>query len=91
MNAAAVKLIYNLESDCYYDINFKKLILEVMTEVDASNVAEETRLVEDLHFDSLSIMMLAMKIEDEYDMCFDEPMTFRTVGEVIKFLETLKK
>ena len=34
--------------------------------------------------------MLAMKIEDEYDMCFDEPMTFRTVGEVIKFLETLK-
>ena len=35
--------------------------------------------------------MLAMKIGDEYDMCFDETMTFRTVGEVIKFLETLKK
>ena len=69
----------------------KKWMADVMPEIDTSNVTEETRFVEDLHFDSLSIMMLAMKIEDEYDMCFEEPMTFKTVGEVIKFLETLKK
>lgn len=69
----------------------KKWMAEVMPEIDTSNVTEESRLVEDLHFDSLSIMMLAMKIEDEYDMCFDEPMTFKTVGEVIDFLKTLKK
>ena len=69
----------------------KKWMADVMPEIDTSNVTEETRLVEDLHFDSLSIMMLAMKIEDEYDMCFEEPMTFKTVGEVITFLETLKK
>ena len=69
----------------------KKWMADVMPEIDTSNVTEETRLVEDLHFDSLSIMMLAMKIEDEYDVCFDEPMTFRTVGEVIDFLKTLKK
>ena len=69
----------------------KKWMAEVMPEIDTSNVTEDSRLVEDLHFDSLSIMMLAMKIEDEYDMCFDEPMTFKTVGEVIDFLKTLKK
>ena len=69
----------------------KKWMAEVMPEINTSNVTEESRLVEDLHFDSLSIMMLAMKIEDEYDMCFDEPMTFKTVGEVIDFLKTLKK
>ena len=51
----------------------KKWMADVMPEIDTSNVTEETRLVEDLHFDSLSIMMLAMKIEDEYDMCFEEP------------------
>ena len=42
----------------------KKWMADVMPEIDTSNVTEETRLVEDLHFDSLSIMMLAMKIED---------------------------
>ena len=58
---------------------------------------EESKLVERYcakHGMSLSDAFktaLIEKIEDEYDVCFDEPMTFRTVGEVIDFLKTLKK
>lgn len=69
----------------------KEMMANVVPDVDMSSVTLETRLVEDLHFDSLATMMLAMAIEDEYNMQFDEPMNFGTVGDVIKFLDTLKK
>lgn len=67
----------------------KTLISGVMPDLDMDSVTLETRLVEDLHFDSLSIMMLSMAIEDEFNYEFVEPMNFGTVGDVVKFLETL--
>lgn len=69
----------------------KKLINDVMPELDTSNVTEETRLVEDLHFDSLAVMMLAMNIEDTYNIAFDGPMNFRTVKDVMDYVNNAKK
>ena len=69
----------------------KDLIKDIMPEVDLTNVNEKTRLQEDLHFDSLGIMMLAMAIEDEYHLEFDEAINFVTVGDVIKYIEANKK
>lgn len=69
----------------------KKLINDIMPELDVSNVTEETRLVEDLHFDSLAVMMLAMNIEDTYNITFDGPMNFRTVKDVMDFVNEAKK
>ena len=55
------------------------------------NVTLETRLSEDLHFDSLGIMMFAMAIEDEFNVTFEEPMDFKTVGDVVKYIEDNQK
>ena len=51
----------------------------------------ETRLVEDLHFDSLGVMMFAMAIEDEFNVTFEEPMDFKTVGDVVAYIEANQK
>ena len=69
----------------------KELIKGVMPEVETDGVTEETRLFEDLHFDSLGIMMLAMAIEDEFGVEFNDAINFATVGDVIKYIEANKK
>ncbi|MCQ2776671.1 MAG: phosphopantetheine-binding protein [Bacilli bacterium] len=68
----------------------KELIKGVMPEVQTEGVTEETKLIDDLHFDSLGIMMLAMAIEDEFGLQFTEAINFVTVGDVIKYIEDNK-
>lgn len=68
-----------------------KIIKDVMPEVDTSNVTMETRLMEDLHFDSLAMMMLAMNIEDEFGINFEGAVTFVTVKDVCDYLDSIKK
>ena len=60
--------------------------------VDLDNVTLDTKLVEDLHFDSLGIMMFAMAIEDEFGVTFDDQaMNFETVKDVVDYIEAHKK
>ena len=68
----------------------KKLMQGVDPEVNLDNVTLETRLIDDLHFDSLGVMMLALAIEDEFNVTFDEPMNFLTVKDVVDYLEAHK-
>ena len=69
----------------------KELMKGVSPEVNLDNVTLETKLIDDLHFDSLGIMMFAMAIEDEFGVSFDEPMNFVTVKDVVDYLESQKK
>ena len=69
----------------------KELMKSVAPDVNLDNVTLETKLIDDLHFDSLGIMMFAMAIEDEFGISFDEPMTFNTVQDVVDFIEANKK
>ena len=69
----------------------KQLMKGVNPDVNLDNVTLDTKLIEDLHFDSLGMMMFAMAIEDEFGISFDEPMNFATVGDVIKYIEENKK
>ena len=69
----------------------KELLKNVAPEVDLNNVTLDTKLIDDLHFDSLGIMMLAMAIEDEFGITFDEPMNFVTVKDVVDYIESVKK
>ena len=68
----------------------KEILGKVLPEVDMSQVTEETRLVEDLGFDSLAMMMMAMEIEDAFQFRFEELVKFETVGDVCKYLEARK-
>ena len=54
------------------------------------SITEDTRLVDDLGLDSLSIMLFAMEIEAAFGFRFTEPVKFVTVGEVCRYLESRK-
>ena len=69
----------------------KELMKSVNPDVNLDNVTLETKLIEDLHFDSLGMMMFAMAIEDEFGITFDEPMNFVTVKDVVDFIEGQQK
>ena len=69
----------------------KELMRGVDQDIDLDSVTLETKLIDDLHFDSLGIMMFAMAIEDEFGVHFEEPMEFVTVGDVVKYIEANKK
>ena len=69
----------------------KELMRGVNSDIDLENVTLDTKLIDDLHFDSLGMMMFAMAIEDEFGISFDEPMNFVTVKDVVDFIESQKK
>lgn len=69
----------------------KEILTKVLPDLDMSTVTEESRLVEDLGFDSLAIMMMSMEIEDAFDFKFTEFVRFETVGDVCRYLEEQKK
>jgi len=69
----------------------KELLSLVMPEIDTSGVTERTSLQDDLGFDSLAIMMLAMEIENAFDFRFSEFIAFKTVGDVCAYIEAHKK
>ena len=66
----------------------KSILSKVLPDVDMSSVNENTRLSEDLGFDSLALMMMSMEMEDAFDFKFLEFIKFETVGDVCKYLES---
>ena len=66
----------------------KGILGKVLPDVDMSGVTENTRLAEDLGFDSLTMMMLSMEIEDAFHFRFSEFVKFETVGDVCGYLES---
>ena len=65
----------------------KEILAKVVPEVDMASVNESTRLIEDLEFDSLAIMMLSMEIEDAFGFKFTEFVRFETVGDVCEYVK----
>lgn len=66
----------------------KEILGKVLPEVDMSSVTEDTKLIEDLGFDSLALMMMSMEIEDAFNFKFTEFVRFETVGDVCGYLES---
>ncbi len=70
----------------------KKLIAEQL-KADEATITRETRLVEDLKADSANIMVMIMDLEDRFGITVedDQIMKLRTVGDVVKYIDSLKK
>ena len=51
-------------------------------------MSEDTKLIDDLGFDSLAMMMMAMELEDAFHFHFAEFVRFETVGDVCGYLES---
>lgn len=66
----------------------KEILGKVLPDLNMSTVTENTRLIDDLGFDSLALMMMSMEIEDAFGFRFKEFVRFETVGDVCKYLES---
>lgn len=66
----------------------KEVLAKVLPDLDMSEVTEDSRLVDDLGFDSLAVMMLSMEIEDSFGFKFTEFVQFETVGDVCSYVES---
>ena len=60
----------------------KEVIKVVRPTLDVESVSFDTRLVEDLALDSLSMMFTAMAVENRLDIRFDTSHPFHTVADV---------
>ncbi len=69
----------------------KEILGRVLPDVDISAVTAQTKLRDDLGFDSLAMMMLAMEIEDTFQFKFTEFIRFETVGDVCAYVEAHKQ
>ena len=67
-------------------------ILAKQLRIDASKVQMDSKIKEDLGADSLNILQLLMKIEDDYDIMIpDEKLAhFETVRDVVAYLDEQK-
>lgn len=65
-----------------------KIIAEQLG-IDASEIRPESRLIEDLHADSLDIVELVMDVEEKFDIEIpdDSLAKMKTVGDFLSFLE----
>ena len=66
----------------------KEILGKVLPDVDMSTVTIDTRLIDDLGFDSLAMMMMAMELEDAFNFKFTEFVKFETVRDVCGYLES---
>lgn len=66
----------------------KEILIKVLPGVDMENINADTRLKEDLGFDSLAMMMMAMELEEAFGFKFSEFVKFETVGDVCAYLES---
>ena len=66
----------------------KEILGKVLPDVDMSTVTEDTKRIEDLGFDSLAMMMMAMELEDAFKFKFAEFVKFESVGDVCGYLES---
>ena len=58
-----------------------------MPGIDPDKYGPESRLVEDLKFDSLAFMAMAAEFEAEYGVEFEGPIQFKTVQDVMDFVQ----
>ena len=65
----------------------KEILGKILPDMDLSEVTEDTNLADDLGFDSLALIMLAMEIEEAFGFKFKKLVKFETVGDVCDYLE----
>ncbi len=69
-----------------------KKILAKQLRISEDKITLESRILEDLGADSLNIMMLLMTIEEDYGIVIpdQELVNFKTVGDVVRYLDSQK-
>lgn len=64
----------------------KAIFKQISPKMDTDAITPDTRLVEDLGLDSLSILLMSFAIEKRFEFKFDSVQRFATVDEVIEYI-----
>jgi acyl carrier protein len=66
-----------------------KLVSEA-TKMDAGNISAATNFIDDLNLDSLDMVELMMKMEDEFgiEIPEDETENLKSIGDVVNYLKS---
>lgn len=67
-------------------------VIAEQTGVELSEIKPETRLIEDLNWDSLDPVEMVMELEDELDICImdGDAEKLKTVADVIAYVQKVK-
>ena len=65
----------------------KAIFKQIKPNLDLDTVTEQTRVIEDLGLDSLTILLLSFAIEKKFEFKFDGAPKFASVGEVMDYIE----
>lgn len=70
---------------------FQKILAKQLRKVDADSIRPEMKIKKDLGADSLDILQLLLRLEDEFGLMIpDEQLAgFETVGDVYEFISKL--
>lgn len=74
--------------ECILD-ELKIIFKQINPNLDVDSVTLDTRLVEDLGLDSITILLLSFAIEKKFEIKFGGAPKFGTVGEVAEYIEIL--
>lgn len=67
----------------------KEILGKIKPSADLSKVSDDTQLVSDLGLDSLTILLMALAIEKEFGIHFENNPRFDTIGQVVDYIVKL--
>lgn len=64
----------------------KVIFANIRPQVDSSTIGMDSKLLEDLYLDSLSMLLMSLAIEQKFNFQFETQTPFTTVGEVVEYV-----
>ena len=68
----------------------KEIFKNTMPQCNLSKVVPEAKLTSDLGVDSLNMLLLAIAVEDHYNIRFDPEAKLETVKDIVDYVESHK-
>lgn len=65
----------------------KEIFGRVMPQIDETNITMDSVLTSDLGVDSLNMMLLAISVEEEFDIQFESASNLNTVRDICEYVE----
>jgi len=74
-------------------LNKLKEIVVDQLQLDPNAITRESRIIEDLNADSLDVVEMLMRLEEEFDVSIpdEEAVNLKTVGDIVDFVEKAAK
>ncbi len=69
----------------------KEVLAVIRPKANFDEITNDTRLVQDLGIDSLSMMFMSLAVEEKFAFRFETQAPFETVGEVCEYIESRLK